>query len=164
MTEKSEIPSCFCDKAGRCTKHAAFEPTIESMIALLGEQLDDVAKDEQSIEESKEFVSKSMSTVVFTRKDTFKEQIARAYASKEDELAHYKKRCEELESRERAYDRNERHREELALENLQLKQELEMLRKRSNRESTLLKQSVQVANEKIQNEEKSQRALAKVNI
>ena len=107
------------------------------MIALLEDQIGDVAKDETSLGENGAFLEKAMNTIILSRKDTFKEKITRAYATKEEELAHYKQRCENLESREQAYETNERQREELALQNLKLKKELGELRTSFHRESSL---------------------------
>ena len=83
-----------------------------------------------------------MDAIIFSRRDTFKEQITRAYANKEGELDHYRKRCDELESQEQSFTANTREREQLALVNLQLTQELEGLRITSQRDSKLLKQNV----------------------
>ena len=47
-------------------------------------------KDENSIEENLDFIGKSLESILLTRRDTFKEQITRAYASKEEELDYYK--------------------------------------------------------------------------
>ena len=47
-----------------------------------------------------------MDAILFSRRDTFKEQITRAYATKEEELAQYRQRCEELESQEQSYHTN----------------------------------------------------------
>ena len=58
-----------------------------------------------------------MGAILLTRRDTFKEQITRAYASKEDDLEYYKKRCEEMESHELHYQNNLEDREALAVEN-----------------------------------------------
>ena len=87
MQDSSEAPSCFCEKQGVCEKHTKFEPTIESMITLLEEQIGSLNKDEKALEDNLEFVGKSMDAILFSRRDTFKEQITRAYATKEEELA-----------------------------------------------------------------------------
>ena len=100
-----------------------------------------------------------MDAIIFSRRDTFKEQITRAYANKEGELDHYRKRCDELESQEQSFTANTREREQLALVNLQLTQELEGLRITSQRDSKLLKQNVQKAQDKLAKDEKSRKVL-----
>jgi len=60
------------------------------MIALIEEQIGDVSKDEKSMGDNLGFLGRAMDTIIFSRKDTFKEQINRAYASKEDELVHFR--------------------------------------------------------------------------
>lgn len=57
-----------------------FEPTIESMIEILGDQIDSLNKDETSMEQNLDFLGKSMEAILLSRRDTFKEQITRAYA------------------------------------------------------------------------------------
>ena len=73
MSNTNDAPSCFCDKTGVCEKHTKFEPTIESMIVLLEEQIGSLNKDEKALEENLDFVGKSMDAILFSRRDTFKE-------------------------------------------------------------------------------------------
>lgn len=102
----SEAPSCFCEKKGICLKHNQFQPTIESVIELLEEQVQSLNRDEKSLDENLDFIGKSMNTILFSRKDTFKEQITRAYVSKECDAEYYKNRCEEMEKHEEMYQKN----------------------------------------------------------
>ena len=73
ISNQSAVPSCFCEKQGVCQKHAKFEPTIDSMIGLLEDQIGELAKDEKSLEENLDFIGKSMDAIIFSRRDTFKE-------------------------------------------------------------------------------------------
>lgn len=74
MSNSDDAPSCFCEKGqGVCEKHTKFEPTIESMIMLLEEQIGSLNKDEKALEENLDFVGKSMDAILFSRRDTFKE-------------------------------------------------------------------------------------------
>lgn len=49
------------------------------------------------MDENLDFIGKSMEAIVLSRTDTFKEHIIRAYVAKEEELEHYKKKCQEME-------------------------------------------------------------------
>ena len=138
MSPKGVIPSCFCDRQGICKKHSQFEPTIESMIGLIGDQLSSVKNDERSVGDNLDLMTKAMDTIVFARKDTFKEQITRAYASKEDELDSYRRRCEDLEQREESFAANERQLHNLAVQNLRLEKELAGLRNTAIRKSNTM--------------------------
>lgn len=73
------------------------------MIELLGDQVDALNKDETSIEENLDFIGKSMEVILLSRRDTFKEQITRAYAAKENDIDQLKKRCENMEANELLY-------------------------------------------------------------
>lgn len=94
------------------------------MIAILEEQVETLNKDEQSLDANLDFIGKSMDTILFSRKDTFKEHITKAYAKKESELEFYKERCEQMEAHEEVYQTTLQQKEELALENFALKNEL----------------------------------------
>ena len=157
ISNTDDAPSCFCEKGqGVCEKHTKFEPTIESMILLLEEQIGSLNKDEKALEENLDFVGKSMDAILFSRRDTFKEQITRAYATKEEELAQYRQRCEELESQEQSFHTNMMERQELAQQNLQLVRELDSMRMKSEQESKQLLSSVHRAQEKIAKDEQNQ--------
>ncbi len=67
------------------------------MIGLIEEQISTLNKDEQSLDENLNFIGKSMDSILLSRRDTFKEQITRAYAQKNEEMEFYKKRCEQME-------------------------------------------------------------------
>ena len=73
MGPTSEAPSCFCEKQGVCQKHGKFEPTVESMIEILEEQVQALNKDETSMEQNLDFLGKSMDAILLSRRDTFKE-------------------------------------------------------------------------------------------
>ena len=55
------------------------------------------------MEQNLDFLGKSMDAILLSRRDTFKEQITRAYANKEQDLDYYRKRCEEMEEHEKLY-------------------------------------------------------------
>lgn len=67
------------------------------MIGLIEEQITTLNKDEQSLDDNLNFIGKSMDSILLSRRDTFKEQITRAYAQKNEEVEFYKKRCEQME-------------------------------------------------------------------
>ena len=93
-------PACFCQKSGVCKKHTLFEPTLETMIDLLDTQVQDINADEKRLDDNLDFVARSMESVLITRKDTFKSQITKAYADKEDELTEYKQLVADMEERD----------------------------------------------------------------
>ena len=136
------VPSCFCEKQGVCKKHTQFEPTIESMIELLEEQVTQLNKDERSLEDNLDFIGKSMESILLSRRDTFKEQITRAYASKEEELEFYKSRCEEMEQHEVDYQKSVVDKQELASTNVRLQEQLSRAHEDSVKESTMLVRKV----------------------
>jgi len=84
------------------------------MIELLETQISNLNKDERSLEENLDFIGKSMDSVLLSRRDTFKEQITRAYATKEEELEFYRNRCEDMERHEQLYQQNLQDAENLA--------------------------------------------------
>ena len=130
-TLKSDAPSCFCEKQGPCEKHLKFQPTIESMLELLEDQVQSLNKDEKSLEENLDFIGKSMDTILLSRRDTFKEHITRAYAAKERELEQYKQKCEEMEENDQAFQKSTLGMQELARENMRLQREISDLRMQS---------------------------------
>ena len=109
------------------------------MIGLIGDQLSSVKNDERSVGDNLDLMTKAMDTIVFARKDSFKEQITRAYASKEDELDSYRRRCVDLEQKEENFAANERQLHHLAKKNLQLEKEISGLRNTAFHESNIMK-------------------------
>ena len=105
LTDMSLLPTCFCDRpqGQNCPKHSKFEPTVEELIFLLEDQVNVINDDEQRIGESLDFLGKSMDTIMFSRKDTFKEQINRAYANKDEELEYYKNKCHIMEQNDKIF-------------------------------------------------------------
>ena len=144
QVRSDDVPSCFCEKeAGvHCQKHAQFEPTVETLIELLEEQVDELNKDEKSLDENLDFLGKSMNTILLSRRDTFKEQITRAYATKEEELDSYKKRCEEMEANNKVFQKTVDERDLLVMENHKLKNDLAKMRKQSTKEYEKLTESI----------------------
>ena len=61
LTDQNLAPSCFCEKKGRkCEKHTKFEPTIQTMLDLLEDQVQVLNDDEQRIANNMEFIDKSL--------------------------------------------------------------------------------------------------------
>ena len=48
ISPKTTLPSCFCEnqRAAVCQKHSKFEPTVDSMLELIEEQVFSLNKDE----------------------------------------------------------------------------------------------------------------------
>ena len=90
------------------------------------------------MEDNLDFIGKSMETILLSRRDTFKEQITRAYASKEEELEFYKGRVEEMEENENNYQKSIVDKQELASTNIRLQASLSKAQEESVKESTML--------------------------
>ena len=69
-----------------------------------------------------------MESILLTRKDTFKEQITRAYAEKEEVLNEYKDRVTRMEERDQDYDNVCAERDALLTHNQALIEELNALK------------------------------------
>ena len=69
-----------------------------------------------------------MESVLITRKDTFKEQITRAYADKDEELTEYKQRVADMEERDEQCYAVESERDALLAHNQALIEELNALK------------------------------------
>ena len=94
------------------------------------------------MEQNLDFLGKSMDAILLSRRDTFKEQITRAYANKEQDLEYYRKRCEEMEEHEKLYQKSVKDRENLVLQNQALQKELAELKASSAIETASLRKSV----------------------
>ena len=103
-------------------------PTIDTMVDLLEVQINEINADEQRIGDNLDFVSKSMESVLITRKDTFKEQINRAYAKKDDELTEAKMKIADMEERDIDYHQVVEERDALLAHNQQLIEELNAIK------------------------------------
>ena len=101
ISPKSTLPSCVNET--QRAKHSKFEPTVDSILELIEEQVFSLNKDEQSLDGNLDFIGKSMQAIVLSRTDTFKEHIIRAYVAKEEELETYKNKCEGMEINDAIY-------------------------------------------------------------
>ena len=112
------------------------------MLELIEEQVNFLNKDEQSLGENLDFIGRSMEAIVLSRTDTFKEHIVRAYVAKEEELEHYKKRCEDMEGNDAHYKSIQRDREDMHSKNMKLRDELDDVREKSVMESIALRKNI----------------------
>ena len=143
MPADSEFqPACFCVKSGICKKHSVFMPTIDTMVDLLEVQINEINADEQRIGDNLDFVSRSMESVLITRKDTFKEQINRAYAKKDDELTEAKMKIADMEERDIDYHQVVEERDALLAHNQQLIEELNAIKSQNKRQGETMKAAV----------------------
>ena len=109
------------------------------MLVLLEEQVGQLNKDEKSLEGNLDFIGKSMDVILLSRKDTFKEQITKAYAQKENDLDYYKKRVEEMEANEELFQKSVRDRENLVMHNLQMEKEIDHIKESQIKESSVMR-------------------------
>lgn len=101
-----------------------YEPTIETMIELLGDQVDQLNFDEDLVSKNLDFIEKSVESAIISRKDTFKEQMTRAYADKQDQVDEWKNRCSLFETNERLFAECDKERKEMKKENEYLKAQI----------------------------------------
>ena len=116
---------------------------METMIDLLTTQIEDINADEQRLEGSLDFVGQSMESILLTRKDTFKEQITRAYAEKDDVLNEYKIRVEKMEDRDQDYDRVCSERDALLAHNQALIEELNAIKSQNKQTKAIMQESLE---------------------
>ena len=77
-----------------------------------------------------------MDAILLSRRDTFKEQITRAYANKELDLAFYIERCASMEANESLYQKTVKEKDMLAVQNEELESEIAELKQTSLKESS----------------------------
>ena len=92
---------------------------------------------------------------MLSRTDTFKEHIIRAYVAKEEELEHYKKRCEDMELKDALYKNQRRDNDDLQSKNMKLRDELEDVREKSVMESITLRKNISKVQSKNTEDAKS---------
>ena len=100
-----------------------------------------------------------MEAIVLSRTDTFKEHIIRAYVAKEEELEHYKKKCQEMEVNDALFKSYRQNNEDLQSKNMKLRDELEDVREKSVMESITLRKNISKQTSKNTEDVKSLQAM-----
>jgi hypothetical protein len=101
LDDIDQAPSCFCNRNEVCKQHAVYYPTIPVMIELVSGQIDEINKDETSFEQNLDFIQQSLESILFSRRDTFKEQLTRYYKSKDAEVHELQERINSMETEQK---------------------------------------------------------------
>lgn len=71
------------------------------MIELVEGQIEEINKDETSFEQNLQFIQTSLESVLFSRRDTFKEQLTRFYKEKDTEVHELQERLKSMETEQK---------------------------------------------------------------
>ena len=79
------------------------------------------------MKESLDYIERSVDKIALSRKDTFKEQIAKAYHRKQEQVQHYKDKAKLRKAHENLYQDVVNERDQLRIQNEHLMEQLAKL-------------------------------------